>query len=246
MKAWLSQSQIGQRPGLAIAAASAAIITLVPLIFSLAWLLGRTGDRAAVIGNFLSLGTFLLALAAGIVALAACSAATGLPVLRVKVSTPTGYTHDVHIHPDAAYGDSDATIVVRNSSKFAARTPAVIVHFVNCGIAENIWVTYQGYGGNSGWTPTAFSPGAGPQRKVLAIQWDGGPNYAIHGDSERYLPVLSLDGLTGLLPDQDAFIGFTLLADGYRYVPKTGVHVTFSAETTETHDGPPEPDSDWL
>ena len=35
-------------------------------------------------------------------------------------------------------------------------------------------------------------------RDILALQWNGGPNYSIHGNSTRYLPDLRLLGLCAI------------------------------------------------
>ena len=61
------------------------LIAVVVAVTALNWLSSRSSDRLAVIGNLLSFGTLLLAVVAGIVALAAYSAATGLPN-RVRLS----------------------------------------------------------------------------------------------------------------------------------------------------------------
>jgi hypothetical protein len=48
----------------------------------------------------------------------------------------------------------------------------------------------------------------------VALQWDGGPNYSIHGNSTRYLPELDLQGLHGIR-ERPLKIVIRLLADGY-------------------------------
>jgi hypothetical protein len=82
-------SQVRQRPRLAVYAGMLVLVTLVIAVLSLSWLHSSSSDRLEVIGNFLALGTLLLALVAGIVALAAYSAATGLPDLKLQFSSPT-------------------------------------------------------------------------------------------------------------------------------------------------------------
>jgi hypothetical protein len=225
-----------------VAVVSLVIIAIVTVIFSFGWLSSRSDDRVAVIANFLSLGTFLLALAAGVIALVAYSAATGLPVLRLKVWTPLSPPNDIRLYPADTPGEWNiASIAVRNTSKFAARTPAVLVQFVNCGIPQDNFLA------SPGWTPIAFTSGGAPGI-ILAIQWDGGPNYAIHGDSERHLPGLNLQRLTGLGNEPypaDTSIRFRLLADGYSYAPKTDVPVSFTTKITPPL-YPTDPDSGWL
>lgn len=69
---------------LAVYAGLLILIAIVIAITALSWLTSGSSDRLAVIGNLLSFGTLLLAVVAGIVALAAYSAATGLPNLKLQ------------------------------------------------------------------------------------------------------------------------------------------------------------------
>src|SRR6266851_2515131 len=216
MKAWLSQVQVRQRPMLAVYAGLLVVITLAIGACVLYWLSSSSSDRLAVIGNFLSFGTLLLALVAGIVALAAFSAATGLPDLKLQFSLPDLYPNEVRFLFDdnksamAEGGNCIANIVVENISSYAARTPAVIIEFRKAGI-------YQGYYAASGnWTPVARDHNT---NDVLSIQWDGGPNYAIHGNSPRHLPEMNLQGLHPLGPNVLPEMVFKLLADGYSRPP---------------------------
>jgi hypothetical protein len=208
MKAWLSRTQIPQRPMLAVYAGLLIIIALVIGAWSLRWLTSGSTDRLAVIGNLLSLGTLLLALVAGIVALAAYSAATGRPELKMQFRLPMSGANQVRFVPDAdgfANENTTATIIVRNTSSYAARSPAVTVSFQG-GMIPDVQ-----YGlGSTGWTRI----GDDYTRATLAFQWDGGPNYAIHGNSVRYLPELNLQGLS-LTPGKPAVLVIRLLADGY-------------------------------
>ncbi len=90
MKALLSRTQILQRPMLTVYAGLLVVIMLATGAAAIRWLSSRRDDRVAVIGNFLSLGTLLLALVAGVVAIAAYSAATGLPDLKLQFTGPDG------------------------------------------------------------------------------------------------------------------------------------------------------------
>jgi hypothetical protein len=84
MNSWLSRTQIRQRPMLAVYGGLLILIAVVVAVTALNWLSSRSSDRLAVIGNLVSFGTLLLAVVAGIVALAAYSAATGLPNLKLQ------------------------------------------------------------------------------------------------------------------------------------------------------------------
>ena len=174
---------------------------------SLAWLTSRSDDRLAVISNFLSFGTLLLALVAGIVALAAYAAATGLPDLKLRFIPQQGTFNRARFTQDESGGvpeDTAVILAVRNYSTYAARSPAVVVEF------ENGIIPVRKYTGSNEWTPVND-----PRSKyILALQWDGGPNYSIHGNSIRYLPELHLGGLCGIRGGS-AKIVIRLLADGY-------------------------------
>jgi hypothetical protein len=50
------------------------------------------------------------------------------------------------------------------------------------------------------------------------VQWDGGPNFSIHGNSTRRLPSLYLDRLTAVPEWGTPEITVEILADGYRKV----------------------------
>lgn len=231
MKDWLSRSQIRQRPMLAIYAGLLILIALAIGIITLLWLSSPNSDRLAVIANLLSFGTLLLALVAGIVALAAYSAATGLPNLRLRFIDPPAFPHEIRFVTDPPShtaskpqgglapldpepeeiaipgNDNIVKIAVENTTSYAARTPAVVIEFRGAAIRQNM------YARSREWTPTEGRSGG----HVGAVQWDGGPNYAIHGNSTRYLPELNLQGLYAYpeLGKIRARMVVRLLADGY-------------------------------
>jgi hypothetical protein len=211
MNSWLSRTQIRQRPMLAVYAGLLILIAVVIGLAALKWLTSPSGDRLVVIGNLLSLGTLLLALVAGIVALAAYSAATGSPDLKVKFTlemvNPNEAIFFFSLAADQGDGlaNSLANIVVQNTSKYAARNPAVIIEVRGC------WLDPEYYVPSPPWTPTTRHP---TQGAVQTLQWDGGPSYAIHGNSLRHLPELSLRGLVADGERTPAIV-ISLLADGY-------------------------------
>jgi hypothetical protein len=189
---------------LAVYAGLLILIAAVIGSASLAWLTSTSADRLAVISNFLALGTLLLALIAGIVALAAYSAATGLPNLRAQTVTDRGMYNQPWFRNSGNRVDDDVTcwIVVENVSSYAARSPAVIVEF------EGAAIPADRYAQSSGWIAISRDSG----RNITAVQWDGGPN-AIHGRSARHLPDLRLQGLTRSQGGPRMII--RLFADGY-------------------------------
>lgn len=221
MSEWISRSQIRQRPMLAVYAGLLILIALIIGIAVLLWLSSPSSDRLTVVANLLSFGTLLLALVAGIVALAAYSAATGLPNLRLKfiepITSPRSIIfatadRDNYSDPEpediAIPGDDNIIrISVENTTNYAARTPAVILEFRGCAIRQNM------YAATNAWTATQRVYCTGD---VQAVQWDGGPNYAIHGKSIRHLPEINLQGLYAIPDDDDPpEMIVRLLADGY-------------------------------
>jgi hypothetical protein len=219
MRGWLSRTQIRQRPMLAVYGGLLVLIAVVVAVMVLNWLGSRSDDRLAVIGNLLSLGTLLLALVAGIVALAAYSAATGQPRLKGKITVSGGIRNLITLNELGSAVDSElmCNIVVENSSSYAARTPAVIVTFHGTSIDASMYVSI------SGWQP-AIRDFYGHE-EIWALQWDGGPNYAIHGHSERHLPAFCLKGLRHQ-PGRPR-MSVRLLADGYNR-PEINLPIVFA------------------
>jgi hypothetical protein len=222
---------------LAVYGALLIIIAAATAAVAIPWLSSPSQDKIAVIGNFLALGTLLLALVAGIVALAAYSAATGLPNLRLNISLPLAgpyanfvvlLAEDSLIMKPSGTNDKEmvqtptkitttsgvntATIVVENTTRYAARTPAVIIQFHRCRLVLDQAVE-EVAAASAGWTPTQYY--SRPGRGVIAVQWDGGPNYAIHGNSARHLPDLNLQLLQLVEPPAAGELIVRLLADGY-------------------------------
>jgi hypothetical protein len=195
-----------------------SIVTLAILTGSLVWLLSGRTDHLAVIGNFLSLGTLALALIAGLVALQAYAAATGLPDLRLRISFPPAppnvirfpkppdFDVEHNIHVTIPTGQTVATIRIRNMSIYPARNPTVIVHLNGSSITNSGDSLHRD---GEHWTVVESS-----WRGIAALRWDGGPAYSIHGSSERPIPQLDLQGLSYGI-DKPSF-KFELLADGYR------------------------------
>jgi hypothetical protein len=208
MKDWLSRTQIRQRPMLAVYGLLLTLIAVVVAVTALNWLNSSSSDRLAVIGNLLSLGTLLLALVAGIVALAAYSAATGLPNLKLRIMQPMGLGNRMRFVPGAdgsAQENTAVTVLVRNTSSYAARSPAISVFF------EGGMIEADQMARSREWVQIGH-PSSGA---IIAFQWDGGPNYSIHGNSLRYLPELNLQGLHPLAPGAEVTITISVFADGY-------------------------------
>jgi hypothetical protein len=51
---------------------------------------------------------------------------------------------------------------------------------------------------------------------AIAIQWDGGPNYSVHGQSQRVLPAITIPEMVHYPQGGRPEITFELLAEGYK------------------------------
>jgi hypothetical protein len=184
----------------------------------MAWLIPWGGsrampDRLAETGDFLAGGTLALALIAGIVALHAFAAATGLPELQFQIIFPFSHPnrpifraeHNLqgNLQIAAPLKQAYPAIRVQNTSGYSARNPAVIIRLQG--------MAFKPSSERQGWDEIDFVPQAG----VTAVQWDGG-DHSVHGNSERRLPPLALTELAALPPLGELILRIELLADGYR------------------------------
>jgi hypothetical protein len=180
-------------------------------------------DRLAEAGVIIAGGTLVLALIAAVVAVMAYAAATGQPDLKLQVSFPFSTVNrpKIKAHRGKEEGwlladhfkQTTGTVLLRNESVYSAKNPAVIVRLVNLYFLDNLDALRV-----AGWVVIGFANTLG----ITAVQWDGGPNYSVHGKSVRQLPPLSLQQLKHPLYRGPAGLSFELLADGYRrevYVP---------------------------
>jgi hypothetical protein len=168
-------------------------------------------DKLGGVADVLAGGTLLLAVIAGLVALQAYAAATGLPDLELQVRFE--YSQENHpvfrgsvaaggwVEATSPLGQTAATILIRNRSDYSARDPALVVRLVA--------MTFDHRGEDSDWL-IIESDNMG----VSAVQWDGGPMYSIHGGSIRRLPLLDLRSLRYRPERGEPALMFELLSDG--------------------------------
>jgi hypothetical protein len=172
-------------------------------------------DRLAEASAIIAGGTLLLALIAAVVAMMAYAAATGQPDLRLQVrfefSHPNRPVFSANVDQQnwiAAdrFKQTWGTISLRNDSGYPARNPAVIVRL------KGMAFLWDEYSNSDEWVIIDFANTVG----ILSVQWDGGPNYSIHGHSTRALPRLNLDRLWHIPVRGKPALSFELLADGYK------------------------------
>jgi hypothetical protein len=195
-----------------IAVAATAVISVVLTVLALTFISG-TADKLAAVGDVLVGATLLLAGIAAVVALLAYAVSTGAPDLQIRVSFNFSYPNNPAFKArEREFGDLLAEqfkqltgdIQIRNNSSYSAKNPAVIVRLRNMAFGREEH--------NANWVITNFANTNG----ILAVQWDGGPAYSIHGNSTRRLPDLHLDKLHTYTSSGSPGLAIELLADGYR------------------------------
>lgn len=232
---WIRGSRLRRSISLWASALAILLAAGVPLYFGVVLWVRSQHSRdltipLAKIGDLLALGTLILALTAGIVALMAYIAATGSPDLRVRLTIDgqqNEASFDVSGEGASIPPGRAVNILIRNLSKYSARNPAIGVRFD--GMARR----WGEAGVSSGWEFTDFLPSG----DVIEMQWDGGPTYSVHGISKRHLPALYLNGLYYDRNRGIPGLHLELLAEGYER--PLDVPVTFITPTETWPDHPP-------
>lgn len=192
----------------ALVAAAAATALAVLLAAQLPWSLA---ERLALVGDLLTASTVLLAVLAGLIALAAYAAGTASPDLDVEVRFRFSFSNEPVLQleaPDesgsaaiAPYRQCEAEVLVHNRASHSARNAAVLIRLIGMG----------GISGSPGWASLDFVNTVG----ATAVQWEGGADYAIHGNWTRVLPLLDFSGVRAYVSAQAA-LWIEVVADGFR------------------------------
>jgi hypothetical protein len=169
-------------------------------------------DRTAEMGDVLAGSTLLLAFIAALIALHAYAAATGLPDLRLQLLfnySDKNYpvfraicNEDGRLQTVGPIGQTTATVLVSNVGSYSGRNPAIMIR-LNAMLCDSPnpatgWATVEAAEGNN----------------AVAVQWDGGATYSIHGHSIRYLPALNL-GCLKYVPEWGVpSLSIEILAEG--------------------------------
>jgi Resolvase, N terminal domain len=174
-------------------------------------------DRLAEIGDWVVGGTLTLAATAGLVAVQAYAAATGLPDLKFRITLTDSEANQPILLTDMHQRGivkvrreqlAEGSIALDNLGSYSARNPAVVIRFERMGIAENEYSNDRRL-----WVPIEHGP-----LGISAIQWDGGSDYSIHGHSKRVLPI-NLMSLAWVLSEDQPSLTVELLAEGYTRPP---------------------------
>ncbi len=174
-------------------------------------------DRLATLGDSISVATLVLAIAAGVVALAAYLVAIRRPDLEASVT----FGGNPPNNPDLALNRNiqapehlvaliegrqlRATVELSNKSEYAARYPAVRLELFGFTKMAN----------HDGWAevpPTS-------NEATMALQWEEPGENLIHGKWHRQLPDLNFLGVFCDTRIARKFLRIALMADGWRKKP---------------------------
>ncbi len=198
VRQWVSRlrhDSRAQRHALLVSGAALILVALpaTALLAALALSSGASAsDRLAETGDILAGATLLLAFIAALVAMLAYAVATGSPDLKLQVHFEFSYINRPVFDAEVQEGgrlrakqfkQTLGTISLRNDSGYPARNPAVIVR-----LRGMVFLFREDSPSRTYWVITEFSNTNG----ILAVQWDGGPTYSIHGRSTRLLPMLDM------------------------------------------------------
>lgn len=174
----------------AIAAVAAAAMVLTLLALSAR---EATADRYAAVGAVFAGAAFFLAIIAAVVALLAYAVSTGSPDLQLRIHFDFSRDNNPAFKAETLdYGRLAAVefkqtigrISLRNTSGYSANNPALIVRLQGMAFVPNSPP-------RDNWVKLDFVTTVG----CIAIRWDGGPQYSIHGHSTRVLPSIEFTGL---------------------------------------------------
>jgi hypothetical protein len=205
------------------------LLTVIPLSS-----FKTTSDRLTWAGDVLVGATLLLAAIAAIVALVAYAVSTGLPDLQFSVqfgdSAPNNPVFEADIQDGALRSKvvigNFGKVLLRNSSGYSAKNPAVIVRLQTMFFIPRDRVSFEREWASmetadvSDWLARKTTDGhriAELIEGLTVVQWDGGPTYSVHGHSTRRLPDLQFSDLWHM-PDwgEKPVLTFEILAEGYR------------------------------
>ncbi len=184
-----------------------------------AWNSGLSLDqRLVAIGDVLAAGGLALAFFAGLVATLAYRVSTQRPALIPSIKVDGMYPIEVGLAgPDSAgerrivklpapgLPNASVPLVLRveNVSDWSARNVAVRVELKGM----------RGLDVAVDWVRAAADLSTG---HITAVQWEGGADYAIHGNWFRELPSLELAGVIVDPPREDCHVVVDVVAEGFQ------------------------------
>ena len=193
-------------------------LAVVALILLAVFSYKSNADRLAAAGAIFGGAAVLLAVIAALVALLAYAVSTGSPNMLLRVQFEYSHFNKPSFKAEVqengwlkadVFKQTTGRISLHNISRYSAVNPTVIIRLQGMAFRDAPLVSL---GRKKEWAQMDFANTVG----ITAIQWDGGPQYSIHGESTRVLPTLSLD-LLWQIPDWGTpALVFEILANGYR------------------------------
>jgi len=165
-------------------------------------------DLPSRINTVVAVSAFILVAATLFVALIAYLAATGRPDLEPQLHFPNSDINKPVLRAAPSQRQierslqSVCSIVLVNRSRYSARNPGVRIELDGLG----------GLRPQQGWTGIASETDIG----TVAIQWDGGADYLIHGSWSRVLPDLDFGFVSSSKSDPPPQLIVTVAADGVK------------------------------
>jgi hypothetical protein len=210
---------LGWTLGLLLAAC--AVVTVVVAL--IVWTSSMTLDqRIAGIAATFTVGAFTLAVVGAAVALLAYRLSLQRPKLQVHITTAdldAGTIRIGMLRPDESgerrvvllpgYRRHGETLALRisleNTSDWSARNVAVRVDVRGLRRLAHV----------PSWTIAAYHPYV--TNEVVALQWEGGADYAVHGNWTRELPELHLNNAIVEAPGAECSMIIDVAAEGFRH-----------------------------
>jgi|SRR5262252_4852936 len=223
---------MARRTQLAIGFGAVLLLTLPVTVVLGAWAWtwsDKFADQLAAVTSVFATGTFVLAVVAGVIALAAYIASIQPPELDVELEVRFAKPNQPEFFVDHAnkgaadyakvLGPQELVIRIHNRSRFSARNPACRIELK--GLAGM-------FSSRDEWSFLRFAL----QGYAVLAQWDGGANYMIHGRWSRDIR-LSLHDTLDLETDHEVVI--ELVAEGFVGSWRFPIRVLEPAEYRRLH-----------
>jgi hypothetical protein len=185
--------------------------------------------RLTAAGDVLTAGTLLLAVVAGFVALQAFAVTTGLPKLQIQVlfassdkNRPIFQASKLSngwLQTTPPADQTQARIRIRNRSNYPARDLAITIQLNGMALKS------ESFRDTDAW----WSVDGTDDKGIREVQWDGGSDYVVHGNSVRRMPDLNLGVILRTAEAKNCFFHVRVLSSpGYERTVK--VPVVFATE----------------
>jgi hypothetical protein len=208
-------------------------------------------DRLAEVADIVGIGTALLAVLAGFIALQAYAAATGLPDLKFQVwfgnsrkNYPVLRAHEGQrgfLESTGPPSQARALVTIRNKGRYSARDPLLIIKIspIQCMNSSELHL-------GDHWRLISFPDVLSADRE-LVLEWTGGLGGMIHGRSSRRLPDLQLGPLARDPSWPVTRLNVEVVADGaYRRAVDIPIHFVVGGSSQAAMPSRFDGDKEWM